>query len=40
MFDGARDPGLLRPFVPAAGAARVLITAAGEPMAELGTSLP
>ena len=31
---------LLRPFVPAAGAARVLITVAREPMAELGTSVP
>ena len=40
VFDGARDAGLLRPFVPATGAARVLITMAGEPMTELGTSLP
>ena len=40
VFDGVEDPGLLRPFVPAAGAARVLITVAGEPMAELGTSVP
>ena len=40
VFDDVEDPGLLRPFVPAAGAARVLITAAREPMAELGTSVP
>ena len=40
VFDGAEDPGLLRPFVPAAGAARVLITAARQPMAELGTNAP
>ena len=39
MFDDVEDPGLLRPFVPAAGEARVLITAAREPMAELGTSV-
>ena len=40
MFDGVEDPGLLRPFVPAAGAARVLITTARKPMAELGPSVP
>ena len=40
VFDGVEDPGLLRPFVPAAGAARVLITAARQPMAELGTNVP
>jgi hypothetical protein len=40
VFDDAEDLGLLRPFVPAAGAARVLITAAREPVAELGTSVP
>jgi tetratricopeptide (TPR) repeat protein len=40
VFDDAEDPGLLLPFVPAAGAARVLITAAREPTAELGTSIP
>jgi tetratricopeptide (TPR) repeat protein len=40
VFDDVEDPGLLRPFVPAAGEARVLITAAREPMAELGTSIP
>jgi hypothetical protein len=40
IFDGVEDPGLLRPFVPAAGAARVLITMTQEPRAELGTSVP
>ena len=40
VFDGVEDPGLLRPFVPAAGAARVLITVAREPIAELGTRVP
>ncbi len=39
VFDDVEDPGLLRPFVPAAGEARVLITAAGEPRAELGTTV-
>jgi hypothetical protein len=40
VFDDAEDLGLLRPFVPAVGAARVLITAAREPVAELGTRVP
>lgn len=39
VFDDVEDLGLLRPFVPAAGEARVLITAAREPIAELGTSV-
>jgi tetratricopeptide (TPR) repeat protein len=39
VFDDAADLGLLRPFVPAAGAARVVITVAQEPTAELGTSV-
>lgn len=41
VFDDVKDPGLLRPFVPAAGASRVLITVARErePMAELGASV-
>jgi hypothetical protein len=39
VFDDVEDPHLLRPFVPAAGAARVLINVTGEP-AELGTSVP
>jgi tetratricopeptide (TPR) repeat protein len=40
VFDDAEDPDLLRPFVPATGAARVLITAARAPVAELGPSVP
>ena len=40
VFDDAEDPGLLRPFVPSVGAARVLMTVAGEPAAELGRSVP
>ena len=32
VFDDVEDPGLLRPFVPAAGEAQVLITAAREPI--------
>jgi tetratricopeptide (TPR) repeat protein len=40
VFDDAEDPALLRPFVPAAGAARILITTAREPVAELGINVP
>ncbi|MGH3180272.1 MAG: tetratricopeptide repeat protein, partial [Streptosporangiaceae bacterium] len=40
VFDDVEDPGLLQPFVPAVGEARVLITSAREPIAELGTSVP
>jgi tetratricopeptide (TPR) repeat protein len=40
VFDSARDPDLLRPYVPAAGAARVLITGSCESLAELGTEIP
>ena len=40
VFDDVEDPDLLRPFVPASGASRVLITVAREPMAELGTRVP
>ena len=40
VFDDAQDLGLLRPFLPSVGAARVLITMAREPTAELGTSVP
>lgn len=39
VFDDVRDLGLVRSFVPAAGEARVLITAAREQSAELGTRL-
>jgi tetratricopeptide (TPR) repeat protein len=40
VFDDAEDLGLLQSFVPAVGAARILITMAREPMAELGTRVP
>ena len=40
VFDDVEDPGLLRPFVPAAGESRILITVAGEPTEELGTPVP
>jgi tetratricopeptide (TPR) repeat protein len=40
VFDDAEDLGLLRPFVPATGPARVLITVAREPVVQLGTSVP
>jgi tetratricopeptide (TPR) repeat protein len=40
VFDEAADLGLLRPFVPAVGAARVLIAVAGEPATEVGTRVP
>jgi tetratricopeptide (TPR) repeat protein len=39
VFDDAEDPAALRPFIPAGGAARVLLTSAGQPMADLGTSI-
>jgi hypothetical protein len=40
VFDDARDPDLLQPFVPAYGAARVLITGPGRSSAIQGTSVP
>jgi hypothetical protein len=40
VFDDAEDPDLLWPLVPAHGAARILITAAGESAAELGEAVP
>lgn len=40
VLDDAEDPDLLRPFVPALGAARVLITGTPESVAALGTSVP
>jgi hypothetical protein len=40
VFDGAKDLDLLRPFLPAVGAARVLITVARESTAELGERVP
>jgi Tetratricopeptide repeat len=39
VFDDVEAPELLRPFVPAAGESRILITVAGEPTAELGTGV-
>jgi hypothetical protein len=39
VFDDAEDPAVLRPFIPVAGAARVLITTACESVAALGTSI-
>ena len=40
VFDNATDPQLLRPFLPAAGAARVIITSNQQPVAYLGTGVP
>ena len=39
VFDNATDPGLLRPFLPAAGAARVIITSNYQPVAYLGAGV-
>ena len=40
VFDNATDPGLLRPFLPAAGAARVIITSNYQAVASLGAGVP
>ena len=40
VFDNATDLGLLRPFLPAAGAARVIITSNQQSVANLGSALP
>jgi hypothetical protein len=40
VFDNARDPAVLRPFIPAAGAARVIITSNEQSMGDLGASVP
>jgi hypothetical protein len=40
VFDDVTDPGLLRPFVPAAGESRILITTAEELGTEFGTHVP
>ena len=40
VFDNAVDPGLLRPFLPAAGAARVVITSNQQAVAHLGAGVP
>ena len=39
VFDNASDPEALRPFLPAGGAARVLVTTTREPVVNLGTSV-
>ncbi len=40
VFDNATDPAVLRPFIPAAGAAQVIITSNQESVANLGTGVP
>jgi tetratricopeptide (TPR) repeat protein len=40
VFDNAANPGLLRPFLPAAGQARVIITSNHQPVALLGAGVP
>ena len=40
VFDNATDPELLRPFLPAAGAARVIITSNQQSVASLGAGVP
>jgi hypothetical protein len=40
VFDDTKDLDLLRPFLPTAGTARVLVTVAREPAAEIGTRVP
>ena len=40
VFDNATDPAVLRPFLPAAGAARVIITSNHQPVAALGAGVP
>ena len=39
VFDNAADPEVLRPFIPAAGAARVIITSNHQSMANLGAAV-
>jgi tetratricopeptide (TPR) repeat protein len=40
VFDNVTDPELLRPFIPAAGAARVIITSNHQSVANLGAEVP
>jgi tetratricopeptide (TPR) repeat protein len=40
VFDNAIDPALLRPYIPAAGAAQVIITSNQQSMTYLGTAVP
>ena len=40
VFDNASNPAVLRPFIPAAGAARVIITSNEQSMGDLGNDVP
>ena len=40
VFDDAEDPDVLRPFVPASGTARVLLTTTRQSVEDLGISIP
>jgi tetratricopeptide (TPR) repeat protein len=40
VFDNAADPAVLRPFIPAAGSARVVITSNEHSMGDLGAGVP
>ena len=40
VFDNATDPAVLQPFIPAAGAARVIITSNQQSIANLGARVP
>ena len=40
VFDNATDPAVLRPFIPAAGAARVILTSNQRSMTHLGADVP
>jgi tetratricopeptide (TPR) repeat protein len=40
VFDNATDPAVLQPFIPATGAARVIITSNQQSMANLGAGVP
>jgi tetratricopeptide (TPR) repeat protein len=40
VFDNATDPALLRPFLPAAGAARMIITSNYQAVTSLGSAVP
>jgi tetratricopeptide (TPR) repeat protein len=40
VFDNATDPAVLQPFIPAAGAARVIITSNQRSMVNLGAGMP
>jgi tetratricopeptide (TPR) repeat protein len=40
VFDNVSDPDIIRPFLPATGKARVLITSSQRPVANLGQNIP